>query len=209
LAAKDRLVALGVITGAHGIKGEVVLRSYTAEPAAIARYGPLQTAGGESVEIVRLRPKNDTFIATLRGIADRTRAETLKGSELFVLRSRLPDPEDNEVYLEDLIGLTAVSPAGAVLGKIVRILNFGAGDLLELAVEGRKDTVLVPADRCFVTEFDLAQARVVLDTAEGFCKSPFLNSLTLSATISRLRSPWRASLSALRTSGRAKALASV
>ena len=164
----DRLVALGIITGAHGIKGEAVLRSYTAEPEAIARYGPLQTASGESVEIVKLRPKKDAFIATLKGIADRTRAEMLKGAELFAPRNRLPDLAADEVYLEDLIGLTAISLAGAVLGKIVRIQNFGAGDLLELAVEGRKETVLVPFDRRFVSDVDLAQGRAVLDVTEDF-----------------------------------------
>jgi 16S rRNA processing protein RimM len=168
LTPKDRLVALGVVTGAHGIKGEVALRSYTAEPTAIARYGPLRTAGGETVEIVRLRPKKDAFIAALKGISDRTRAEALKGCELLIQRSRLPEPASDEVYLDDLIGLTAISPEGAVLGKIVRILNFGAGDLLELAVEGRKDTVLVPFDRRFVTEIDAAQGRAVVDAGDEF-----------------------------------------
>lgn len=168
MAAKDRLVALGIITGAHGIKGEVVLRSYTAEPEAIARYGPLQTPGGETVEIVGLRLRKDAFIATLKGITDRTRAEALKGSELLIPRGRLPEPAADEVYLEDLIGLNAVSPSGVVLGQIVRILNFGAGDLLELALADRKETALVPFDRKFVTEIDLDQGRAVIDVVEDY-----------------------------------------
>jgi 16S rRNA processing protein RimM len=168
---KDRLIALGVITGAHGIKGEVVLRSFTAEPEAIARYGPLTTRGGETIEIVRLRPSKDGFIAALKGVSDRDRAEALRGSELFVARDKLPAPLEGEVYVEDLVGLDAVTPDGTALGKIVRVQNFGAGELIELAMPGRGDTVLVPFTPSYVIEVELENGRVMIDLPDGYLAS--------------------------------------
>jgi 16S rRNA processing protein RimM len=169
--AKDRLVALGVITGAHGIKGEVVLRSYTAEPEAITRYGPLQTTNGETIEVVRLRPRKDGFIAALKHVTDRNRAEELRGSELFIARDKLPAPANDEVYLEDLIGLDAVTASGAALGKIIRVANFGAGDLIELEIPGLKDTVLVPFVPSYVPEVDIENGRAVIDLPDGYLAS--------------------------------------
>jgi 16S rRNA processing protein RimM len=160
-----------VITGAHGMKGEVVLRSYTAEPEAIARYGPLVTAMGETIEIVRLRPRKDGFIAVLKNVTDRSRAEELRGRELFIARDKLPMPATDEVYLEDLTGLDAVTVDGMALGKIVRVLNFGAGDLIELEIAGRQDTVLVPFAPSYVSEINIANGRVVIDLPEGYLAS--------------------------------------
>jgi 16S rRNA processing protein RimM len=171
LPIRDRLIALGVITGAHGIRGEVVLRSHTVEPEAVARYGPLTTAKGETIEIVRLKPRKDGFIAALKGVTDRDRAEELRGSELFIARDKLPAPANGEVYLEDLVGLDGLSPNGTALGKIVRVVNFGAGDLIELEIAGRKDTVLVPFTPSYVTEVDIEKGRVVIDLPEGYLAS--------------------------------------
>ena len=160
------LVSVGAITGAHGIKGEVKLRSFTAEPQAIATYSPLETAKGVKIEIVRMRAQRDGFIAVLKGVADRNAAEALKGTELFVPRQRLPEPEANEVYLHDLIGLPVVLRDGTRLGEIAGVENFGASDLIDVKVEGRADTVLIPFAGAFVVEADAK--KVVVDLPDGY-----------------------------------------
>jgi 16S rRNA processing protein RimM len=166
MAPRD-LVSVGVIVGAHGIRGEVKLKSFTADPAAIAGYGPLATAAGERIEIVKLRPGKDGFIALLGGVGDRDRAEALKGVELYMGRDRLPQPEKGQVYLHDLIGL-AVMSGGARLGEVVAVQNYGAGDLLDVKLDGRTDTVLIPFAKGFVVETDLAGGRIAVELPEGF-----------------------------------------
>ena len=163
--SKD-LVSVGVITGAHGIRGEVKLRSFTAMPDALARYGPLTTAAGTKVEIAKLRPQKDGFIAVLKGVTDRNAAEALKGTALFVPRGRLPPPDTGEVYVADLIGRRVVLAGGTMLGEIVDVANYGAGDLIDVKIEGRRDTVLIPFASGFVQ--DAEGTDIVVDLPEGF-----------------------------------------
>jgi 16S rRNA processing protein RimM len=161
------LVSLGLITGAHGIKGEVKLRSFTADPAAIASYNPFETGLGERVEIVKLRAQSDSFIAVLKGVTDRDAAERLRGTELFIPRERLPETHKDEVYLRDLAGLEAWY-GNKKLGQVLATSNYGAGDLLEVKVEGRKDTVLIPFSENFVISTDLAGGKIIVELPEGF-----------------------------------------
>jgi 16S rRNA processing protein RimM len=160
------MVLVGAITGAHGIRGEVKLRSFTADPAAIASYSPLETAAGKMIEIARVRPQKEGFIAILKGVTDRNAAEALRGTELFVPRQRLPEPQDDEVYVHDLIGLAVHLADGALLGEIVDVADYGAGDLIDVKLEGRKDTVLIPFAPQYVLE--TAEDRIVVDLPEGF-----------------------------------------
>ena len=137
--AKRRLILAGRITGAHGLKGEVKLRSFTQDPLAIASYGPLDLEGGRrQLSIVKLRPAREGFVATLAGVEDRTTAEALRGLRLYVDRNRLPEPEAGTCYQADLIGLEVATSRGETLGRVTTIVNYGAGDLLD---------VEVPADR--------------------------------------------------------------
>jgi 16S rRNA processing protein RimM len=158
-------ILLGVITGAHGIKGEVKLRSFTADPKGIASYGPLQSKTGEIFEIVRLKPAKDDFICTLKSVTDRNRAEALKGTELFVARNRLPAAAENEVYHHDLLGKPVYAADGAHLGDVAGIQNFGAGDLLEIKIPNRADTILIPLTSAFAKVMD---DRIVADLPDGF-----------------------------------------
>lgn len=168
MVAPDGKVLAGVITAAHGIKGEVKLKSFTAEPEAIASYGPLLTARGESLEIEKLRAQKEGFIAVLKGVRDRNRAETLKGAELFLRRAQLPEPDGDEVYLTDLIGMTAVSVSGEKFGTVIAVPNYGAGDLLEIRRDGIKETVLVPFAEDYVPKIDLDKAELTLDLPETY-----------------------------------------
>jgi 16S rRNA processing protein RimM len=168
MASPDDKVLAGVITGAHGIKGEVKLKSFTADPADIAAYGPLLTARGESLEIEKLKRQKDGFIALLKGVSDRNKAEALKGAELFLERRRLPKPENDEVYFHDLIGLAAVSRSGEKFGTVIAVPNFGAGDLLEIRRDGNSETILVPFAESYVAAIDLEKKELLLDLPEDY-----------------------------------------
>ncbi len=157
-------VLLGRISGAHGLKGEVKIAAFTAEPADLAAYGLLTSAGGDkSFEIVSFRSAGGgNVIARLKGVGDRNAAEALRGSDLYVERAVLPPAGDGEYYHSDLIGLTAVSPDGEVLGEIVAIHNYGAGDLLELRPVSSRQTELIPFEGAHVPKVDLEAHQVTL-----------------------------------------------
>lgn len=156
-------ILLGRITGPQGLKGEVVVHSYAADPADIAAYGPLTDAEGVrsySLSVVRVTDKG--VIVRVDGIADRTAAEMLRGTELWVERSRLPAEDEGEYYHADLIGLAAVAPDGKRIGEVVAVENFGAGDLLEIRLEGTTKTDFIPFTNACVPEVDIAGRRVVV-----------------------------------------------
>ena len=160
---KPARILIGRIAAAHGIRGEVVVHSYADEPGDIASYGPLaDKSGARAFHLKLVGTSSKGVIARIEGIADRTAAEALRGTELFVDRAQLPAPEGEEFYHVDLIGLEAVSPEGNVLGKIVGVENFGAGDLLDIRPVGGGQTDLVPFKEAFVPEVDLAAGRVVV-----------------------------------------------
>ncbi len=163
---RDTLIVMGVITAAHGIRGEVKLKSFTEVPEDIAAYGPLLVGDGpRTLEILSLKPAKGQFIARLKGVADRNAAEALKGVKLKVPRSRLPETEEDEYYHEDLVGLTVEDVSGEAVGRICAVQNFGAGDLLEIRPpEGR--SFYVPFTRRDVPEVDLAGGRVVIRMPE-------------------------------------------
>ena len=157
-------VLLGRIAGAHGIRGEVLIKSFTAAPEDIGAYGALSTAdGSRAFEIASARstPKGGV-VARLKGISDRNAAEALKGTDLYVARDHLPPPSDDEFYYADLVGMTAVTPGGATLGEIVAVQNFGAGDLLEVRLAGKAKTELIPFTDAVVPDVDAAARRVTV-----------------------------------------------
>ena len=165
-------VCLGQIGAAHGVRGEVRLRSFTSDPAAIADYGPLETEDGRVLEIEALRPAKDHFVARLSGIGDRDAASALTNTKLYVPRERLPRTEDpDEFYHADLIGLAAVDRAGKTLGTVVAIHNFGAGDLIEVRPQNGGKTELVPFDATHVPEVDIAAGKIVFDPPDGMFKA--------------------------------------
>lgn len=158
-----RRVLLGHIVGAHGIKGAVLVRSYTAEPEAIAGYGVLEDDAGQpryALSVEGATAKG--LICRVAGVGDRTQAERLKGVALYVARDRLPDAEAGEYYHADLIGLAVVTADDAPLGQVVGVLNYGAGDILEVRPEGATRTVLYPMTEAVVARVDLAGGVIVL-----------------------------------------------
>jgi 16S rRNA processing protein RimM len=161
-------VCLGQIGAAHGVRGEVRLRSFTADPLAIVNYGPLETEDGRVIGIESLRPAKDHFVATLSGVADRNAAEQLVNIKLYVPRERLPPTDEpDEFYYADLVGLAAVDRTGKALGTVVAVHNFGAGDLIELRPLDGETTQLLPFDAATVPEVDLKAGRLVIELPAG------------------------------------------
>jgi 16S rRNA processing protein RimM len=162
-SGRDQRVCVAQIGAAHGLKGEVRLRSFTQDPAAITRYGALEAEDrSRSFQIESLREAKDAFVARLRGIDDRDAAEALCNVRLYVPRERLPEAGPDEFYHADLIGLAAVLKDGAAFGEVIAVENFGAGDILEIR---RTDgtTVMLPFTEIAVPEIDIAGGRIVVD----------------------------------------------
>ncbi|UTD27179.1 ribosome maturation factor RimM [Bradyrhizobium sp. WD16] len=160
--AKDTKICVARIGAAHGVRGEVKLWPFTEDPFAVTQYGPLSTSdGSRQFEVTRAREGKGFLVATLKGVASRTDAEGLNGLELYVPRERLPAPEEGEYYHADLIGLEAVSDAGAPLGRVIAMHNFGAGDIIEIAPP-RGASLLLPFTDAVVPTVDIAGGRIVV-----------------------------------------------
>ena len=161
-------ICVGAITGAFGVAGEVRLKSFCADPTAIADYGPLYTQDGSRSFVVKLtRPVAGGLGARITGIKTKEEADALRGTELYVDRARLPSLPDDEFYHSDLIGLQAVDTGGVMLGSVVAVHNHGAGDILEITGPARKTALMLPFTLAAVPTVDLAAGRVVVDLPEG------------------------------------------
>ena len=148
------------------MRGAVKLWTFTQDPLAVQRYGPLATKdGARQFEVTHARPAKDHLVATFKGVTTRDEAERLNGIELYVAREKLPATDEGEFYHTDLIGLTAVTAADAPLGRVVAIHNFGAGDIIEIA-PSHGATMLLPFTNAVVPTVDLAGGRVVIELPE-------------------------------------------
>jgi len=131
-------VLVGVFGAPHGVRGEIRLKSYMQDPASIDSYGVLNDSAGRRYELTAVRPlKDDLLVVRVKGVADRDAAQKLTNVQLFIAREKLPAPDEDEFYCRDLIGLRAETPDGLLLGTIVAVPNYGAGDILEVAPPAR------------------------------------------------------------------------
>lgn len=163
------LVLLGRFGRAHGVKGEVRLQSFTADPLDIACYSPLTSSDGTRVfKLTSVKPTKDMLIARVAGIDGREAAEALSGTELYAPREKLPvATEDDEFLMADLVGCEAVLADGSVFGLIIDVPNYGAGDLLDTKPTKGGPSVLLPFTKACVPMVDIAQRRVVIDPPAG------------------------------------------
>ncbi|HEY2050258.1 MAG TPA: ribosome maturation factor RimM [Caulobacteraceae bacterium] len=158
----ERLILVGRVAGAFGVRGEIRITPYTAEPAALLDYRELQREDGSpALTLTSGRVSGDGVIARAQEVATREEAQSLKGLGLFIPRSRLPEPEEDEFYLVDLIGLAAVAPDGTPLGRVKSVQNFGAGELVEIEPPGGA-TWYAPFTMADVPEIRLADGVVVV-----------------------------------------------
>ena len=155
-------ICVARIGAAHGVRGAVRLWTFTEDPLAVKRYGPLTTKDGtRQFEIATAREAKGHLVATLKGIATRDEAERLNGIELYIAREKLPDTDEDEYYHADLIGLAAVNAADEPIGRVIAIHNFGAGDIIEIAPP-HGTTMLLPFTNAVVPTVDLGGGRVVI-----------------------------------------------
>jgi 16S rRNA processing protein RimM len=158
-------VQMAVIGAAHGIKGELRVKTFTGEALALADYGPLYAKDGRAFQIIDIRPANTVVVVRFKGVSDRSAAEALAGTELFVDRSMLPDDgEEDEFYHADLVGLAVRDDTDAAIGKVVAVHNFGGGDILDVTLAGRKG-VLIPFTQAAVPQVSVAEGFVRIDPA--------------------------------------------
>jgi len=155
-------ICVARIGAAHGVRGAVKLWTFTEDPLAVKRYGPLTTKdGSRQFEVATAREAKGHLVATLKGVATREEAERLNGLELYIAREKLPATDEDEYYHADLIGLAAVTVADESLGRVAAIHNFGAGDIIEIAPP-HGPTMLLPFTNAVVPTVDLAGGRVVI-----------------------------------------------
>lgn len=128
------MICMAEIVGVHGVRGIVKMKVFCDDPESLPDYAPLcDAAGTREFKLLSFQPHQNIYLAQLDGIADRTLAEKLRGTKLYVPRDRLPDIEDDGTFYHvDLIGLAVKDEAGRVFGKVIQVANFGAGDLLEI-----------------------------------------------------------------------------
>jgi 16S rRNA processing protein RimM len=167
-------ILMATIGAAQGLRGEVRVRTYTADATALGDYGNLHSEDGRIFEILEIREAKNIAIVRFRGINDRNAAEALAGLELFIERDNLPDDEleEDEFYYADLEGLEAVDEEGKSYGTVSAVYDFGAGDLLELKGPGRRPT-LIPFSEAAVLEIDLEGGKILIDPqAAGLAENP-------------------------------------
>ncbi|PIO98902.1 ribosome maturation factor RimM [Pleomorphomonas carboxyditropha] len=167
MAEPQKSILIAEIGAAHGVRGEVRVKAHTADPMAIADYGPLHDGRGGLFQVKSLRHlKDDMLVVAFEGVADRTAAEKLNRTKLYVDRSALPPPDEDEFYHADLLGLAVETTAGEPVGTVVAVADFGAGDLLEVRRPGGA-SVYVPFTRAVVPVLDFAVGKATIEPPQG------------------------------------------
>ncbi len=158
-------ILLGVIGRPHGVRGLLHVVSHTEEPASLAAYGPLDDGAGRRF-VLRWRTEGVAAVAELIDgrevpVADRDAAARLTNTRLYTDRTSLPETDEEEFYLADLLGLPAQDAAGALLGTVAQVHDYGAGVSLEIARAGAP-ALLVPFTRAAVPVVDIAAGRLTI-----------------------------------------------
>ena len=162
------LICVGAIAGAHGVRGDVRLKSFCADPADIQTYAPLLSEDGATTFDLKITKSiKNGFAARIKGVTNREAAEALKGTRLFAPRDSLPDLPDDEYYHSDLIGLTVFDTGGTEIGKVTAVHDHGAGDLLDIRLKSSGKSALLPFTQDAVPTVDLSTARIIIDPPDG------------------------------------------
>ncbi|MGI9351467.1 MAG: ribosome maturation factor RimM [Rhizobiaceae bacterium] len=158
--AKQKIL-LARIGAARGIKGEVRVKPF-GEADLLDQYGKLETGDGRKLRITRMRAQKSILIVKFEGVNSRNEAEALKDTDLFVDRAKLPEPDEDEFYVSDLIGMQAINEGGEVFGTVKDVPNFGAGDMLEIEPQGSGTTYYLPFTEAVVPKIDCENHTLVV-----------------------------------------------
>jgi 16S rRNA processing protein RimM len=163
-SASTARVAVGVFGAPHGVRGEMRLKSFTGDPLAITDYAPLTDKSGQRRFVLKKARsfKDDLLIVSVEGVADRDAAAKLTNLEVFASRELMPEAEEDEFYHADLIGLQAKDAAGKIIGFVLAMHNFGAGDLIEIKPIDGSQTIVLPFTKAIVPEIDLADETILI-----------------------------------------------
>jgi 16S rRNA processing protein RimM len=165
---KTPTICVGLITGAHGVRGLVKVRSFTADPQDIFDYAPLMGEDGSTIFKMSLKSAaKDHFIASIEGVQTKEAADQLRGDKLFVSRDALPKTRKGEFYQADLVGLGVFDEAGKNYGRVLDIHDHGAGVFLEIGTS-KKDSFMLPFKDAFVPEVDVKAGKVLIDVPHGW-----------------------------------------
>ncbi len=165
-ASPSNLLLMGRFGAPHGVRGEIRLQSFTAEPLSIADYGPLFDKSGARrfvIETAREQGR-EMLVVSVEGVSDRDAAQRLTGIDLYLPRELLPTPDEDEFYLADLIGLNVESEDGAALGRVIALRNFGAGDILEVLPQDGGESQFYPFTKALAPVVDVSGGRIVVVT---------------------------------------------
>ncbi len=171
LANDPAYVRLGEFGRAHGLKGEIRLKSHTSDPHAIGDYGQLLTGSGKPVTITALRQaagdQPDLLVARVEGVTDRNGADALNREELYIERARLPEPEEEDEFLYiDLIGLKITDQQGETIGTVLNVADYGGGDVIEIRDKAGGKTALLPFTKAFFPAINLKTGTITADLPE-------------------------------------------
>lgn len=161
------LVIVGGIAGAFGVKGEVRLKSYCANPADIETYDLVSEDGLREFQIELTGTTKNGFTARITGVSNKDQADALKSTQLCADRSAMPELADDEYYYADLIGLEVLDTGGTVIGAVKTVVNHGAGDILEIHASGQSATVMLPFTKEIIPTVDIKTGRIIADPPEG------------------------------------------
>ena len=164
MTTDSRLILVGQVGGGFGVRGEVRVTAFTADPLALTAYGPLLRADGTvALTLTSTRPDKNGVVGRAKEITTKEQADALRGTTLHVSRDRLPALPDDEFYHTDLIGLSAYDTGGELIGKVSAIYNHGAGDIVEISPIRHKSALLLPFTTAIVPNVDLAAGRIVVN----------------------------------------------
>lgn len=163
MTQNQKTLQMAVIGAPHGIKGEVRVKTFTGDPLALGDYGPLRAADGRTFTIVSIRPAKTVVVVRFKEITTRDAAEAVTGTELFIDRASLPDDlDDDEFYHADLIGLAVRDETDAVIGKVTAVQNFGGGDIVEIALTGKR-AAMIPFTLAAIPDISIAEGFIRVD----------------------------------------------
>ena len=163
--SQAHMITIGAIASAHGVRGQFKVKSFTASPDALTDYGPLQLDDGRQLSLKIVGHAKRLLICQAGEVGDRTAAEELRGRELQIARSALPETDDSELYHTDLIGCAVVDEENLRRGTLVGLFDFGAGEVADIQIEGKKQNEMLPFVAPFLMDVNLEARSIQMQFA--------------------------------------------